>query len=118
MNFGLPDLVEKLEEYFGKKVVRALLFVVLLALFMVAVEVAIDKTYKLYALFEVSGQSLGLASGAEFLYVIRTGVLVVCCAFYVYSAIEKTRIRRNLKEICDRLKSLDIDKDLKHDDCQ
>ena len=44
MNFGLPDLVEKLEEYFGKKVVRALLFVVLLALQMVAVEVAIDKT--------------------------------------------------------------------------
>ncbi|MCY3903029.1 MAG: hypothetical protein OXF62_08935 [Caldilineaceae bacterium] len=111
MDFGLSDSIGKSEEYFGKKVVYASLFVFGLALLMVAVEVVLDRTYTVYALFGISGQSPGLASGKELLYVIRTGVLVVCCAFYVYSSIEKTRIKRHLKEICDRLKSLDIDKD-------
>ena len=103
MDLGLSSLIDKFEEYFGKKVTYVFLTVLGLALLMAAIEVTLDKSYQVYAFFESKGQSLGLASALDWLEIVRTVILVVVCILYAFSVVEKIQARRHMNKLLDSL---------------
>lgn len=103
MDFGLANLIDKFEEYFGKKITYVLLTAIGLAFLLFAIDIVFDKAFEIYVLFEKAGLSLNLSSAAEFLEIVRTVVLVVVSAFWAFTIVERVRPRRYLKELVDRI---------------
>ena len=83
MDFGLGSLIEKIEEYFGKRMTSLLLFLLFLVVFLWAVEEIFVKILDLYDYT----LNLGGVKGVMTSYLLT--LLIVMVAFAIFLAIRK-----------------------------